>query len=160
MPSFDACLLDSNILLRISKSDDPRHASISQALRTLAGRKVRLCYTSQALGEFWNASTRPLDRNGFGLSTHETDRLARVIERDFEFLPDSQEVHDRWRALLVLHNIQGVQVHDARLAASMYVHGVRQLLTFNIRDFRRFAGLHVFQPNELVGSEQTGGRFE
>ena len=146
----DACLLDSNILLRISNSDDPRHAAISHALHVLAGRRVRLCYTSQTLGEFWNASTRPLDKNGFGLGVAETDRLARVIERDFEFLADSQEVHDRWRGLLVLHGIQGVQVHDARLAASMYVHGVAQLLTFNIRDFRRFDGLRIFHPDELT----------
>lgn len=66
MPVGDACLLDSNILLRISKSDDPQQAVIGHALRVLAGRGVRLCYTSQTLGEFWNASTRPFDKNGFG----------------------------------------------------------------------------------------------
>ena len=101
MPGGEACLLDSNILLRISKSDDPQHAAISYALHALVGHGVRLCYTSQTLAEFWNASTRPLDKNGFGLNVAETDRLARVIERDFEFLPDSREVHDRWRSLLV-----------------------------------------------------------
>jgi predicted nucleic acid-binding protein len=145
----EACLLDSNILLRISKSDDPQDAAIAHALRALVGQGVRLCYTSQTLGEFGNASTRPFDKNGFGLSVAETDRLARVIERDFEFIPDSREVHERWRSLLVLHNIQGVQVHDARLAASMYVHGVGQILTINIRDFRRFEGLHVRHPTDL-----------
>src|SRR5713101_2501735 len=88
MPSGEACLLDSNILLRISKSDDPQHAVIGHALHALVGQGVQLCYTSQTLGEFWNASTRPLDKNGFGLSVAETDRLARVIERDFEFLPE------------------------------------------------------------------------
>src|SRR6266576_3071741 len=101
----------------MAKSDDPQHPVIVRALKALVGHGVRLCYTSQTLGEFWNASTRPLDKNGFGLTVSETDRLARVIERDFEFLPDSREVHDRWRSLLVAHNIQGVQVHDARLAA-------------------------------------------
>src|ERR1700730_5581688 len=116
MPSRDGCLLDTNILLRISKSDDPQHAAIGHALRALIGQRMRLCFTSQTLGEFWNASTRPLDKNGFGLSVADTDCLARVIERDFEFLPDSRDVHDRWRALLVAHGIQGVQVHDARLA--------------------------------------------
>jgi hypothetical protein len=85
MPVGDACLLDSNILLRISKSDDPQQAVIGHALRVLAGRGVRLCYTSQTLGGFWNASTRPFDKNGFGLTVAETDRLARVIERDFDF---------------------------------------------------------------------------
>jgi hypothetical protein len=37
MPGGNACLLDSNILLRLSKSDDPRHAAISHALRALVG---------------------------------------------------------------------------------------------------------------------------
>jgi predicted nucleic acid-binding protein len=149
MPVGDACLLDSNILLRISKSDDPQQAVIGHALRVLVGQGVRLCYTSQTLGEFWNASTRPFDKNGFGLSVAETDRLARVIERDFDFLPDSREVHDRWRSLLVVHDIRGVQVHDARLAASMYVHGVGQMLTMNSRDFRRFDGLQIRHPIDL-----------
>ncbi|HEV2990439.1 MAG TPA: hypothetical protein VG759_18530 [Candidatus Angelobacter sp.] len=85
------------------------------------------------------------------MSVAETNHLARVIERDFEFLPDSKEVHDRWRALLVMHSIQGVQVHDARLAPSMYVHGIGQLLTMNVRDFRRFDGLRVVHPSELKG---------
>jgi predicted nucleic acid-binding protein len=149
MPNSDACLLDSNILLRISKSNDPHHAVINEALHVLVKQGSRLCYTSQALGEFWNASTRPADKNGFGLTVAETNWLARVIERDFEFLPDSKEVHDRWRALLVIHNIQGVQVHDARPAASMYVHRIGQLLTINVRDFRRFDGLRVLHPAEL-----------
>src|SRR5436305_3391442 len=149
MPNRDACLLDSNILLRITKSNDPHHAAINQALHVLANQGSRLCYTSQSLGEFWNASTRPADKNGFGLSVAETDRLARVIERHFEFLADNKEIHDLWRSLLVKHHVVGVHVHDTRLAASMYVHGVGQLLTINVRDFRRFDGLRVLHPSQL-----------
>jgi hypothetical protein len=81
-----------------------------------------------------------------------TDRLACVIERDFELLPDSREVHDRWRSLLVAHSIQGVQVHDARLAASMCVHGVGQLLTISVSDFKRFEGLRILNPAEFFGA--------
>src|SRR6266481_9646077 len=65
MPGGEACLLDSNILLRISKSDDPQHAAISYALHALVGHGVRLCYTSQTLAEFWNASTRPARQERF-----------------------------------------------------------------------------------------------
>ena len=97
MVEGEACLLDSNILLRISKNDDPQQPIIANALKALIGQGVRLCYTSQTLAEFWNASTRPADKNGFGLTVAETDRLARVIERDFELLPDSRESHERWR---------------------------------------------------------------
>jgi predicted nucleic acid-binding protein len=149
MAEGEACLLDSNILLRISKSDDPQHPVIVNALKALVGQGVRLCYTSQTLAEFWNASTRPRDKNGFGLTVPETDRLARVIERDFELLPDSRETHERWRALLLEHSVQGVKVHDAHIAASMYVHGVGQLLTMNVRDFKRFGNLQVTHPADV-----------
>jgi predicted nucleic acid-binding protein len=145
----DDWLLDSNILLRMSKADDPHYQAISSALEIFATRRARVCYTSQSLGEFWNASTRPLERNGFGLSIVETDDLARVIERDFEFLPDNQAVHDRWRRLLVEHEVKGVQVHDTRIAASMYVHGISQLLTLNVRDFVRFRGLSIVHPADV-----------
>jgi len=138
----------------MSKNDDPHHAMISEALRALVAQGARLCFTSQILGEFWNASTRPRDRNGFGLSIVETDRIARVIERDFELLADSRDVHDRWRQLLMMHDIKGVQVHDARLAASMYVHGVTRLLTVNVRDFQRFEGLRAMHPAELARPAQ------
>ena len=144
-----ACLLDSNILLRVGKSDDPHYPAIREALVALRGRSIGLCYTSQTLGEFWNASTRPLDRNGFGLSIPKTDLLAREIEGEYTFLPDSQAVHDRWRQLLVAHEVKGVQVHDARLAASMYVHGVFHLLTMNLRDFARFKGLTIVHPADV-----------
>jgi predicted nucleic acid-binding protein len=154
MPDAAAWLLDTNIPLRMSKSDDPHHPMIRAALRALVAQGTRLCFTSQILGEFWNASTRLRDRNGFGLSTAETDRIARVIERDFEFLPDSREVHDRWRQLLVTHGVKGVQVHDARLAASMCVHGVTQLLTVNVRDFQRFEGLRAIHPADLTRAAQ------
>jgi len=123
MPDASAWLLDTNILLRMSKSDDPHHPIIGRALRLLVAQGARLCFTSQILGEFWNASTRPLDQDGFGLSVEETDRLARVIERNFELLPDSREVH-----------------------------GVTQLLTVNVRDFERFPLLRAVHPAELVSS--------
>ena len=145
-----AWLLDTNILLRMSKSDDAHHEAIRDALRILVERDARICFTSQILGEFWNASTRPRDQNGFGLSIAEADRIARVIERNFELLPDSRAVHDRWRQLLLTHGVKGVQVHDARLAATMYVHGVTQLLTVNVRDFQRFEELNAIHPADVI----------
>jgi len=150
MPDSNVWLLDANILLRISKSDDPHYATVRKAVWSLVLRAARIYFTSQVLGEFWNVCTRPRERNGLGLSVADADRLARVIERDFQFLPDNRDVHDRWRLLLVEHRIKGVQVHDARLAASMYVHGIDQLLTLNVRDFQRFRGLQAIHPTQVL----------
>ncbi|MGA9623485.1 MAG: type II toxin-antitoxin system VapC family toxin [Bryobacteraceae bacterium] len=154
MPHAATWHLDTNILLRMSKSDDPHHPMIRAALRALVAQGTRLCFTFQILGEFWNASTRPRDRNGLGLSTAETDRIVRVIERDFEFLPDNRDVHDRWRQLLVMHDVKGVQVRDAPLTASMYAHGVTQLLTVNVRDFQRFEKLRAIHPADVARAAQ------
>lgn len=147
---LDVWLLDTNILLRMSRREDPYYAAIDRVLRELRDRNARLCFTSQILGEFWNVCTRPLERNGFDLTVFETVRIVRVIEQTFEFLPDNRLVHERWRALLEQHEIKGVQVHDARLAAAMYVHGITQLLSINVRDFQRFTGLSAIHPADRI----------
>ncbi len=58
MANADACLLDSNILLRMGKGDDPHHQVISSALRALVARGVRLCYTSQTFVPYRLALSR------------------------------------------------------------------------------------------------------
>jgi len=95
--------------------------------------------TSQNFTEFWNASTRPINRNGFGLTPLETDRLLRIAERLFPLLPDSPTVYPEWRRLVVTYGVSGVQVHDARLVAAMISYGVTHILTFNTADFARYA---------------------
>jgi predicted nucleic acid-binding protein len=48
------------------------------------------------------------------------------------------------------NGVSGVQVHDARLAAAMYVHGVTYILTLNVADFSRFAGLTPLHPQNAT----------
>ena len=149
MADDDWWMLDTNILLRMSKEDDPHYHLLEEALAILVARSARLCYTTQTFGEFWNVSTRPRDKNGMGMSVAKVDHYARLIERKLEFLPDGLDVHNRWRELLVTHEVKGVQVHDARIAASMYVHDIPNLLTFNVRDFQRFKDLRVVHPADV-----------
>jgi len=48
------------------------------------------------------------------------------------------------------YEVKGVQVHDARLAAAMNIHGITKLLTMNTRDFQRFPGIEALQPGEAL----------
>lgn len=107
--------------------------------------------TSQNYVEFWNVATRPADRNGFGLMPTEAERLLCLVERLFPGLPDSPAVYPEWRRLVVAFGVRGVQVHDARLVASMLVHGVTQILTLNTGDFARYApeGITAVDPNSV-----------
>ena len=76
--------------------------------------------------------------NGFGNTPSQTDTSLRYIESLFPLLPDSPDVYPVWRRLVVKYKVLGVQVHDARLAASMIVHKVKHILTFNVTDFERY----------------------
>lgn len=142
-------LFDSNILLRWQEPDDPDQIMVATAVDGLLISGAVPCYTSQNLGELWNVLTRPVDRNGYGLTPAQADRRARAIESRINLLPDTPELHARWRHLLVAYQISGVQVHDARLVAAMHIHGVRRILTFNTKDFTRFTDIEAIHPIDL-----------
>ena len=144
-----SCLVDTNILLRMTRRSDPQHQLVDAALAQLAGQGAIFHYTHQNIAELWNAMTRPLTRNGFGLTPADAEREVKVIEAGMILLPDSEAVYREWRRIVAQHSVLGVQVHDARLAAVMYVHRVNHILTLNVSDFIRFSGLIAVHPNTL-----------
>jgi predicted nucleic acid-binding protein len=93
--------------------------------------------------------TRPPVRNGLGLTVADAEREVRAIEAGMSFLPDSAAIYREWRRIVLQHSVLGVQVHDARLAAAMYVHRVSHILTLNVTDFGRFSGLTPVHPGNL-----------
>ena len=145
-----SCLVDTNILLRISRRTDPQHNLVESALGRLAAQGTTLYYTAQNIAELWNAMTRPVVRNGLGLSVTDADLVVQVIESGMSLLPDSEAVYQEWRRIVVQYGVSGVQVHDARLAAAMYVHRVDHILTLNVTDFSRFGGLTALHPNAVL----------
>jgi predicted nucleic acid-binding protein len=142
-------LVDSNILIRWVQPSDPDYPAVASALAALVEQQAVLCYTSQNLAEFWNACTRPVDRNGYGLSPAETDVRAGAFESRLHLLLDGLAVHQEWRRLIVAHDVSGVQVHDARLVAAMRVHGVKRVLTLNERDFGRYEDIEAIHPRSI-----------
>ena len=141
-------LVDTNVLLRFSRLRNPRYQISRAAVHKLEADGHQLQTTSQNFAEFWNVSTRPTERNGFGRTPEETDELLQDLEKAFPLLPDSSEIYPIWRQLVVDYDVSGVQVHDARLAAAMIAHNVKHILTFNVTDFERYTdeGIEVVNP--------------
>jgi predicted nucleic acid-binding protein len=137
-------LIDTNILLRIARRDNPDHAVVDSG--------TALYYTHQNIAEFWNVTTRPTDRNGFGLTPAHADRETRAIESGMVLLPDSEAIYHEWRRIVGLHSVFGVRVHDARLVAAMKVHAVTHLPTLNTEDFARYPDITVVHPGSLAYS--------
>ncbi|MEP7366441.1 MAG: PIN domain-containing protein [Acidobacteriota bacterium] len=95
--------------------------------------------------------TRPKDKNGLGLSIPAVLAEVDKIESLLMLLPDTPAVYAEWKRIVVDHNVSGVQVHDARLVAAMKTHGVAGLLTFDVDDFSRYAGIEVTHPKAVGG---------
>ena len=51
--------------------------------------------------------------------------------------------------LVVNHQVVGKQAHDTRLVAAMLAHGLTDLLTFDVRDFKRFTEITVVNPQDI-----------
>ena len=146
-------LVDTNILLRFADRSHSLYPLIRNAIRRLRQDGHKLQITSQNCVEFWNVATRPIEKNGFGLTPSDTEKLLQSIEQLFPVLPDSSSVYREWRRLVVKFSVSGVQVHDARLVASMRVNAIAHILTFNLEDFKRYTieGIIVVSPEAVEG---------
>ncbi len=144
-----AYLIDTNVLLRLSQQSDPHHAVIQTALGVLDKQGAEFYFSLQNIAEFWNVCTRPVERNGYGLSIDETKQRVEFIESTMTLLPDNDQVYWFWRQLVVTQNVRGVQVHEARLAALMDAYGVTHILTLNLPDFARYSKVQVIHPCDL-----------
>lgn len=149
MASFPEYLIDTNILLRLSRESDPQHELIKSALDELDRQGSELYFSLQNIAEFWNVCTRPIQRNGYGLSAFETNHGIEAIERIMTLLPDNERVYSLWRQLVLANRVRGVQVHDARLVAVMQAYGVTHILTLNQPDFSRYSNIRVVHPDQV-----------
>jgi predicted nucleic acid-binding protein len=112
----------------------------------VSAQRETLCIVPQNLIEFWAVATRPLNKNGLGMTTAEAESEIADIRQFFRLLPYTSEVLETWQGLVVRHGVSGKQTHDAHLAAIMQVHAVTDILTFNVSDFRRFPGITALHP--------------
>ena len=143
-------LADTNVILRLMNHDDPLHETVAVAIEELDSRGWGAIQAPQIAAEFWNVCTRPIDKNGLGLSIAVTDEQLRLAEQIFPVLPEKESMYAEWRRLVVVHRVSGKQAHDARLVAFMLTHGITDILTFNGKDFVRYPAINVIDPANLV----------
>jgi predicted nucleic acid-binding protein len=147
-------LLDTNILLRWVHKGSSDHPIVRLAIDLLIEKNDLLFITPQNLIEYWSVATRPEDRNGLGLLPEEAARDLESLERFFPLLPDNHRVFDEWKAIVVEAAVRGRQAHDARLVAVMRAHDIERILTLDEGDFRRYRGVRVVRPSDVVASER------
>jgi predicted nucleic acid-binding protein len=147
-------LLDTGILLRLVNRHDPEHVAVRDAVRSLRRRAAQLVTSYQNLGEFWNVLTRPVtpNRTGYGRSIEEAVRCVRFFRKYTAVIPETTASGELALALMEQCCVIGSKVHDTRLAAIALSTSPTQILTLNASDFRRFSGLSVVTPAEILAA--------
>ncbi|MCE2721097.1 MAG: type II toxin-antitoxin system VapC family toxin [Dolichospermum sp.] len=143
-------LVDTNILLRLVQKNSPMHLDTQRAILKLKKQGEFLCIIPQNIIEFWAVATRPLDKNGLGLSITQAEEESEKLKKIFILELDTPQIFTEWESLVIKYQVMGKQVHDARLAAAMVAHNITHLLTFNVDDFKRFSDIVVVDPRSIV----------
>ena len=142
-------LVDTNVLLRRTQPGHASHAAAVESVARLLGAGEPVYFTLQNISEFWNVATRPVANNGLGFPVAVALGELEKIERFLTVLPDSPFVYGEWKRLVVQHGVLGSKVHDAKLVATMNVHGIRRILAFNTEDFLRY-DIEAIHPVSLL----------
>lgn len=139
-------LVDTNVLLRIIQPNHPLSSLAAQSVSRLIRQGDGVFFCSQNIAEFWNVATRPLDRNGVGLSNEEVLQEISSVETLLTLLPDTPAIYTTWKTIVRDYKVQSVKVYDARLVALMNVYAIEGILTFNDADFRRYTAITPIHP--------------
>jgi|SRR5665213_388884 len=131
-------LADTNILPRRTQPDHSSHMLAVNSVAKLPDAGETVHFTLQNISEFWNVATRRVENNGLGFTAALASGEVEKIERLLTILPESPAVYAEWKRLVLKHGVLGSTVYDVRLVATMNIHGVPRMLTFNIQDFARY----------------------
>ena len=151
-------LLDTNVLCRLAEVGHPHHVVAENAIAKLSDDQNELCLVPQVLYEYWVVVTRPVAENGLGMPIADVNRAIDLWLEWFTLFRDERGVFSLWRDLVRQHDAKGKSAHDARLVAAMKRHNLAHLLTFNIADFQRYAGIELLDPQAAGRSNITRGK--
>ncbi len=138
--------VDTNILVYAHREDSPFHQAAFRCVTELAEGRASWAIPWPCLHEFLAIVTHPRIYRPPTPLARALDQVSAWLESPTLVLLAESAAH--WpalRALLAGSRVVGAQIHDARIAALCWQHGVRELWSAD-RDFGRFAGLAVANP--------------
>ena len=141
----DSLLVDTNIWVFASSPTAPEYDLAVATLGAVRAAGVSLRTSRQVFREYVSAMTK---RKPYAGPVPMAEVVANLGPIMLECLTaeDGPAVTAEWFDLLNTVPCGGKQVHDANIVATMRVHGVPNLLTHNVKDFTRFAGLVTVVP--------------
>ena len=129
--------IDTNVLIYANVANTPQHERALRAIKAAHQAGRALWISRQVLREFIAARTRP--QTFAQPSTPEVIiERARYLADRFQVADDTAAVTRQLIKLMENFKINGKQIHDANIVATMLAYDIPCLLTHNGKDFKRF----------------------
>lgn len=135
-----AILFDTNVLVYAKDQPSSFH---NKAVRFLDNYEGEIYTTSKNLTEYLVATTRgdtPISPLSEALE--DIDDFINV----FSILYPDKKSYQKLLQLLTQHQHRGKKIHDYEIAAIALVNNIKQIATFNEKDFSGIAGVQVINP--------------
>lgn len=142
-------LVDTNVVVRLAQIDSAQNPIAHHGVRVLRSNHHPLI-VPQVEYEFWAVATRPVNSNGLGFTTSETQAELEKLREYFTLLRDERGIYEIWQDLVSRYEVIGKRTHDARLVAAMLRHRITHLLTFNTGHFASFTEIEAIDPERAV----------
>lgn len=139
MMTADSIFIDTNILLRATIADFPQHETISNVFFTAVASYHAVWISRQVIREFIAQATRPQNFTNKPLTAEQIKPLLKQFRNTLSIANETDDTTEMLVRLLERHPVGGKQVHDANIVATMLVNGIKNLLTLNHEDFKRYS---------------------
>ena len=117
---------------------------------------MSLVASGQVVREYLVVATRPIERNGLGLSVTDAEANVNEFLRHLELYDETEEVSRCLRQLAVTHSLRGKRLHDANIVATMSVHGISTIVTQNGGDFSPFQDIAIMTIPDVTVAKRRG----
>ena len=131
-------LLDTNIILRAKQEDSVHYKEVTEKLIGLISSGEELVVCPQVIYEFYVVATRPVEKNGLGLSSSIAMKEINNILETYSMSEENRQVFFYWQQLINDYQVIGKNAHDTRIVAYMMSNNILKLYTINKKDFKRF----------------------
>ena len=149
----DRLFIDTNVLLTATDESRPNHEMARRLIAESDHNGLHLAVSGQVLREYMVVATRPIDVNGMGLDPHDAIGNVQAFLRFVRLYDETEAAADKLRRLGLEHGLRGKRFHDANIVATMSVHGIRALVTDNVRDFAAFEDIDALALTEAMTSD-------
>jgi predicted nucleic acid-binding protein len=130
-------MIDTNVLIYITVNPNPWYNAARQWLDRMFNEGFELCISTQIAREYLVVLTRG-DIFEQQFTSEEAIYELNAILSVFTLLDENERSVPFLTDLLQRYQVRGKSIHDANIVATMLVHGVKRLATYNSVDFRRF----------------------